>query len=77
MIDQVNHPSHYNKGGIEAIDVMEAATINLSGAEAVNTASALKYLFRWKDKGGAQDLEKARWHIDRLLQHLNKKERNQ
>lgn len=65
--DQVNHPSHYTAGKVECIDALEAATTGLQGIEAVCTANAIKYLWRWKQKGGKQDLEKARWYINRLL----------
>lgn len=61
--DMVNHPPHYTAGGIECIDALEAATIGLKGIEAVCTANAIKYLWRWKQKGGKQDLEKAIWYI--------------
>lgn len=65
--DAVNHPSHYTAGKVECIDALEAATTGLQGIEAVCTANAIKYLWRWKQKGGKQDLEKARWYINRLL----------
>lgn len=67
MADMVNHPSHYTQGGIECIDALEAATINLKGIEAVCTANAIKYFWRWKEKGGIEDLEKSKWYIDRLI----------
>lgn len=65
--DAVNHPAHYTQGGIECIDALESATTDLTGIEAVCTASAIKYLWRWKTKGGLEDLKKARWYINRLL----------
>ena len=46
--DNVNHPSHYTQGGVECIDALQAATVNLQGIEAVCTANAIKYLWRWK-----------------------------
>lgn len=70
MADMVNHPSHYTQGGIECIDALEAATINLKGIEAVCTANAIKYLWRWKEKGGIEDLEKSKWYIDRLIKKV-------
>lgn len=66
MGDNTN-PSHYRQGEIECIDALEAATIRLTGIEAVCTANAIKYLWRWKEKGGKEDLEKAIWYIQRLL----------
>ena len=70
-VDNVNHPPHYTQGGIECIDALAAATAKLEGIEAVCTANAIKYLWRWKDKGGAEDLRKARWYINRLLGENN------
>lgn len=70
MADMVNHPSHYTQGEIECIDALEAATINLKGIEAVCTANAIKYLWRWKEKGGIEDLEKSKWYIDRLIKKI-------
>ena len=67
MTDVVNHPPHYTAGGVECIDALEAATVGLDGIEAVCTANAIKYLWRWKRKGGVEDLRKARWYIDRLI----------
>ena len=70
--DIVNHPSHYTQGGIECIDALEAATVDLIGIEAVCTANAIKYLWRWKRKNGAEDLRKAVWYIQRLIAHEQK-----
>lgn len=67
----VSHPTHYvSKTGLEVIDVIEAFTSDLQGIEAVDTANALKYLCRWKKKNGIQDLEKAMWYIQHLIDHL-------
>ena len=66
-VDRVNHPTHYTQGGVECIDALAAATISLKGVEAVCTANAIKYLWRWKQKNGSEDLKKARWYIDYLL----------
>jgi hypothetical protein len=69
--DNIN-PSHYKQGGVECIDALEAATVNLKGIEAVCTANAIKYLWRWKEKNGKEDLEKAQWYITKLLTNLAK-----
>ena len=70
--DMVNHPAHYTAGGIECIDALAAATVDLTGIEAVCTANAIKYLWRWKLKNGAEDLKKAQWYINHLIEHLDK-----
>lgn len=67
MSDMVNHPQHYTSGKVECIDALEAATIHLTGIEAVYTANAIKYMWRWKQKNGVEDLKKAQWYINRLI----------
>jgi len=70
----VSHPSHYqSKNGIEVIDVIEAFTDGLEGIEAVCTANAIKYLCRWSKKNGVQDLEKAIWYLQHLINVLKSK----
>ena len=69
-IDMVNHPSHYTQGGIECIDALKAATVSKTGIEAVCTANAIKYLWRYEEKNGIEDVKKARWYIDRLIKEL-------
>lgn len=68
--DMVNHPSHYTQGGIECIDALKAATVSKMGIEAICTANAIKYLWRYEEKNGIEDVKKARWYIDRLIKEL-------
>lgn len=68
--DAVSHPSHYCQGGIECIDALKASTTGLQGIEAVCTANAIKYLWRWKYKNGIQDIDKAIWYLNRLKKEL-------
>lgn len=70
MPDMVNKPPHY-QGKVECIDALEAATDGLEGIEAVCTANAIKYLWRWKRKNGIEDLRKAHWYIERLIGKLD------
>jgi hypothetical protein len=71
--DMVNHPAHYkSESGLEAIDVIEAFTADLKGGEAVCTGNALKYICRWKHKNGVEDLKKAKWYLERLINKLEK-----
>lgn len=73
----VSHPSHYlSETGLEVIDVIEAFTFDLKGIEAVDTANALKYICRWSKKNGVQDLEKAVWYIQHLINHLRNLEKD-
>lgn len=70
----VDHPAHYqSKSGLEAIDVIEAFT----DVEAFDTGNVIKYVCRWKSKNGLQDLKKAKWYLEHLINHVensNKKE---
>lgn len=69
----VSHPPHYqSKTGLEVINVIESFTSDLKGIEATDTGNVLKYMCRWKHKNGLQDLEKAKWYLDHLIDHVNK-----
>lgn len=73
--DKVNHPNHYQaKNGIEVIDVIEAFIADLQGIVAFDIGNALKYLCRWKRKGGVEDLKKAKWYIDHAIDKESKNE---
>ena len=63
--DSVNHPAHYTQGGVECIDAIKAAVGD--GFEAYCAGNVLKYVFRYRYKGGGEDLKKARWYLDRLI----------
>ena len=63
--DPVNHPDHYTQGGVECIDALKAAA--LGGYEGFLTGNAIKYLWRWKLKNGAEDLRKAAFWIQELI----------
>ena len=65
--DPIN-PSHYKQGGIECIDAIKAATGD--GFIGYVWGNVLKYLWRWPKKGGVDDLKKARWYLDRLIQEV-------
>ena len=70
-LDMVNHPKHYKaKNGMEVIDVIEAFTANLSGYEATHTGNVIKYICRWKEKNGLEDLRKAQWYLNRLIKNI-------
>ena len=71
-MDNVNHPAHY-AGKVECIDALEAATAELTGIEAVCTANAIKYLWRWKKKNGVEDIRKAAWYLN---YYLNMEDKN-
>lgn len=66
--DVVNHPGHYiSTGGLETIDVIAAWTEGLDGIVAVDTANVIKYISRWSKKNGVEDLKKAQWYLNHLI----------
>ena len=70
--DMVNHPPHYKKGGMEAIDVIEAG-IGDQGFVGYLLGNIMKYLLRFPHKGKpVEDLKKARWYLDRLILVVSK-----
>lgn len=69
MTDSIN-PNHYKKGAIECIEAIKAATVGKSGIEAVCTANVIKYVWRYEEKNGVEDLRKARWYLDRLIKEV-------
>jgi len=63
--DTVDHPAHYaNQGGIECIEVLEQLAADGHDFRILN---AIKYLWRYRHKGGDESLRKARWYIERVL----------
>lgn len=68
--DVVNHPLHYNTGNIEVIDIIED---QLSPEEfrGYIKGQVFKYICRESHKNGLEDLEKARWYLDRLIRSLH------
>jgi hypothetical protein len=70
--DMVNSPSHYTQGSIECIDAIAQVVKDLQGMEAMCTGNAIKYLWRWKHKNGVEDLKKAQWYLQRMIDNSSK-----
>ena len=65
--DNVNHPSHYETGNFECIDVM----VETQGKEAVMDfciCNAFKYIYRHNNKNGVEDIKKAKWYLDKYIE---------
>lgn len=74
MADMVNHPPHYQNGsGPETIDIIKWMCEDLVGIQAVDTANVIKYLSRWYQKNGLEDLYKARWYLNHLIENVEEK----
>ena len=66
--DNVSHPAHYTAGGVECIDAIAAAlTCQKDPMQAWLTGQVLKYMWRWPLKNGKEDLRKAGFYLDRLI----------
>jgi len=54
--------THYSRCPIQPIEFIEAAELGY------HEGNCVKYLTRWKHKNGIEDLKKARWYLDRLIE---------
>ena len=60
--DNVNHPKHYLKGGLECIQVIKAQ-LTPEQYEGYLYGNVIKYMWRWKEKNGLEDLRKAAHYL--------------
>lgn len=73
MEEKVNHPSHYNSSKMETIDVL-LNTLTFEEYKGFLKGNIIKYLCRYEHKNGIEDLEKAKWYIQRLIDDQKKKD---
>lgn len=66
--DKVNHPTHYTYGDIEVIDFIEQVTKDYKPELAFAIGNAIKYISRANRKNGKEDLDKARWYLNRAFE---------
>ncbi|MEI9464726.1 DUF3310 domain-containing protein [Staphylococcus epidermidis] len=66
--DKVNHPTHYTYGNIEIIDFIEQVTKDYKPELAFAIGNAIKYISRANRKNGKEDLDKARWYLNRAFE---------
>ena len=67
ILDNVEHPSHYCRGGIECIDAIEAS-LGKDEFAGFLRGNIIKYVWRYKDKNGLEDLKKAQWYLNKLIE---------
>ena len=61
MQDNIN-PSHYKQGNIEVIDfILDQKFSYIEG-------NVVKYISRYKKKNGLEDLKKAQWYLNRVIE---------
>ena len=71
--EAVQHPAHYTQGGIECIDAIRAS-MTADGFCDYCKGNILKYIWRWRSKGGVEDLKKARVYLDWLIESADTEE---
>ena len=64
MNDPIN-PKHYKRDGIECIEAVKAALVD--GFPDYLRGNVIKYLWRYKERNGVEDLRKAQWYLNRLI----------
>jgi len=65
--DPVNHPSHYGQGSIEAIEYI-ADFLTKEEFIGYLRGNIGKYMHRWRYKNGLEDLKKAQWYLNKLIE---------
>lgn len=76
--DMVNNPPHYDLGGLQVIDIrdMLLQRIENSGTLSYRQADywsrSWEYMTRFMEKGGLEDLRKAKWYLDRLIESFHR-----
>ena len=64
--DAIN-PNHYKGSGIECIEYIKER-LPADAFLGYLDGNIIKYTHRWKEKNGIEDLRKARWYLDRLIE---------
>lgn len=71
--DNVKSPSHYvSDKGFEVFDVQEAYIHDLKGMSASYWCNVVKYILRFQMKNGVEDLKKAKYYLDKLIEEQEK-----
>ena len=66
IMEQINHPNHYTAGGIECIEAIKAS-MTKPEYEGYLKGNCIKYLWRYRKKGGIESLHKCMWYLIRLI----------
>lgn len=69
--EHVNHPHHYTQGGIECIKCIEAS-MKPEGFQDYCKGNVIKYIHRWREKGGLEDLKKAAVYLNWMIESAEK-----
>ena len=67
--DNIISPNHYTSGkGFEVFDVQEAFIHELRGMAASYWCNIVKYILRFQRKNGVEDLKKAKYYLEKLIE---------
>jgi hypothetical protein len=72
MTDAVNKPPHYGQGSIECIDYIKDS-LTSEEYQGYLMGNVKKYTHRWRYKNGVEDLKKARWYLEAMIQEMERK----
>jgi len=72
MSNPIN-PSHYTSGRIECIESIEAS-MTPAGFKGFLKGNCIKYLYRYENKNGKEDLLKCQWYLEQLLAYLDRED---
>lgn len=70
MKDNIN-PDHYKFGGIETIDYIQSK-MPVEAFEGYLQGNVIKYISRYRQKNGVEDLKKAEWYLQKLIKEVGK-----
>jgi len=68
--DNVNHPKHYNNSPATCECGRRIECIDVTRHMDFDVGNAVKYLWRFLDKGGLEDLKKARWYLEDKIKQM-------
>lgn len=69
--EKVNHPVHYMAGGIEVIKYLESK-LSPEAFEGFLIGNVHKYISRYSHKNGVEDLKKALWYLQKVIEEKTK-----
>ena len=72
--DVINHPEHYADTNFETIEIIEDK-MTAEMFEGYLVGNILKYMTRYRKKGGLEDIKKAEWYVAKLVTLMDNKEK--
>jgi len=60
------NPQHYQQGNRQCIDIIK----DMGHIKSFCAGNVIKYVYRYENKNGVEDLKKAQWYLQRLIQEI-------